>query len=84
MLLVAPPVQSGSWSWDDLVAAVSETLDLARVRAVEPGQLDGTPYAQLLPATVLSAAARAITIGTDLALNNETPLARGPFRPSKG
>jgi hypothetical protein len=84
MLLVAPPVQNGSWSWDDLVAAVSETLDMARVRAVEPGQLDGTPYAQLLPATVLSVAARAITIGTDLALNNDTPLARGPFRPSKG
>jgi hypothetical protein len=84
MLLVAPPVRSGSWSWDDLVAAVSETLDLARIRAVEPGQLEGTPYAQLLPATVLSVAARAITIGTDLALNNDAPLARGPFRPSKG
>ena len=37
------------------MAAVGETLDLVKVRAVEPGHLDGTPYAQLLPATVLSA-----------------------------
>jgi hypothetical protein len=84
LLLVAPPAQTGTWSWDDLVSAVNETLDLTRIRAVEPGHIDGTPYAQLLPATVLSAAARAITVTTDLSLNNETPPASGPFRPAKG
>ena len=30
MLLVVPPVLRGAWQWDDLVAALHETLDLAR------------------------------------------------------
>jgi hypothetical protein len=84
MLLVAPPARTGAWSWDDLLAAVGETLDLVKIRAVEPGHLDGTPYAQLLPATVLSAAARAITLTTDLSINNAAPLRGGPFRPARG
>jgi hypothetical protein len=83
-LLVAPPEQTGTWSWDDLIAAIGETMDLIRLRAVEPTQIDTTPYAQLLPATVLPASARAITVTTDLALNNDTTIAAGPFRPSKG
>ncbi len=63
---------------------MGETLDLTRTRAVEPGQIDGTAYAQLLPATVMPAAPRPITITTDLSVNNDTPLARGPFRPARG
>jgi hypothetical protein len=70
LLLVAPPVRTGAWDPADLVAAVMETLDLARSRAVEPGHLDGTAYAQLLPATVLSATRQQITISTDLAVAN--------------
>ena len=84
MLLVVPPARTGGWDWDDLAAAVGETLDLTRIRAVEPGHIDGTAYAQLLPATVLSAPARPITIGTDLSLNNDKLLAPGPFRPARG
>jgi hypothetical protein len=70
MLLVVPPVRTGTWQVADLVAAVTETFDLARTRLVEPAQLDGTGYAQLLPATVLSATRRPITISTDLATAN--------------
>ncbi|KOV28030.1 hypothetical protein ADK60_19155 [Streptomyces sp. XY431] len=77
MLLVVPPVRTGAWVWDDLVAAVRETFDLARVRAVEPGHLDGTAYAQFLPATVLSATRQPITISTDLAIANLRGKARG-------
>jgi len=84
MLLVVPPARTGTWKVDDLVAAVLETLDLARTRAVEPAQIDGTGYAQLLPATVMAAAARPITIATDLSVNNDTPLVSGPFRPPRG
>jgi hypothetical protein len=84
MLLVAPPARTGTWKWDDLVAAVGETLDLTRTRAVESGQIDGTAYAQLLPATVMSAAAQPITITTDLSVNNDAPLVGGPFRPARG
>jgi hypothetical protein len=70
MLLVVPPVRTGAWRVEDIVAAVNETYDLAQVRAVEPQHLDETAYAQLLPATVLSAPAQPITIGTDLAVGN--------------
>ncbi|MFB4295073.1 hypothetical protein [Actinomadura sp. NTSP31] len=70
MLLVAPPVRTGAWDVGDLVAAVNETFDLARSRAVEPEHLDDTPYAQLLPATVMSATRQPITISTDLAVAN--------------
>jgi hypothetical protein len=70
MLLVGPPVRTGGWSLDDLVAAVNETFDLARTRLVEPHQLDDSGYAQLLPATVLSATRQPITISTDLATAN--------------
>ncbi|MFI5593132.1 hypothetical protein ACIA5G_49355 [Amycolatopsis sp. NPDC051758] len=70
MLLVVPPVRTGTWQVTDLVAAVTETFDLARTRLVEPAQLDNTGYAQLLPATVLSATRRPITISTDLATAN--------------
>jgi hypothetical protein len=70
MLLVVPPARTGTWQFDDLVAAVNETFDLARTRLVEPAHLDDTGYAQLLPATVLSATRRPITISTDLATAN--------------
>ncbi|WP_435599761.1 hypothetical protein [Streptomyces sp. C10-9-1] len=70
MLLVTPPVRTGNWNSDDLVAAISETLDLAKSRAVEPEHLDSTAYAHLLPATVMSATRQPITISTDLATAN--------------
>jgi len=69
MLLVTPPKQDG-WQDGDLVAAITETFDLARLRAVEPAHLDNTAYAHLLPATVLSATRQPITISTDLAVTN--------------
>lgn len=70
MLLVVPPERTGTWRVEDLVAAVIETFDLARTRLVEPAHLDDTGYAQLLPATVLSATSQPITISTDLAIAN--------------
>ncbi|MGI8329751.1 hypothetical protein ACRYCC_07275 [Actinomadura scrupuli] len=70
LLLVVPPVKTGTWNSGDLVAALNETYDLMKARAVEPEHLDETAYAHLLPATVLSATRRPITISTDLATNN--------------
>lgn len=70
MLLVVPPVRTGAWREDDLVAAVTETFALARSRAVEPAHLEDTAYAHLLPATVLPAARQPITLTADLALCN--------------
>ncbi|TDD89279.1 hypothetical protein [Actinomadura rubrisoli] len=73
MLLVVPPVrdeQHRGWTAEDLVQAIAETFELAKIRAVEPQHLDGTAYAHLLPATVMSAAQEQITISTDLATAN--------------
>jgi hypothetical protein len=70
ILLITPAAASGTWQWDDLVGAVEETLDLAKKRAVEPSQLDNTPYAPLLPATVMAVTLYAISITTNLAAAN--------------
>jgi hypothetical protein len=58
MLLVAPPRSTGAWRWEDLVAALHETLDLVALRAVEPAHLESLPYAALLPATLSATQAR--------------------------
>jgi hypothetical protein len=50
-LLALPSSFDGAWSWEELVGAVNETLDAAKLRALEPTHLDTTPYDALLPAT---------------------------------
>jgi hypothetical protein len=50
-LLALPASFDGAWSWEELVGAVTETLDAAKLRALEPTHLDATPYDALLPAT---------------------------------
>jgi hypothetical protein len=56
LLLVTPAEFTGAWAWEDVVDSLRETLDFARKRAVEPTQIDGTPYARFLPAVVSSVA----------------------------
>ncbi|HTY30751.1 hypothetical protein [Mycobacterium sp.] len=70
ILLVTPAASTGTWLWDDLLGAVNETLDLAKLRAVEPSQLDETPYAMLVPATIMATTTYLITIATDLNVAN--------------
>jgi hypothetical protein len=70
ILLVTPATGDGVWHWDDLVAALHETLDLAKKRAVEPGQIDPTTYARFLPATIMAATKYGISISTIIAAVN--------------
>jgi hypothetical protein len=70
ILLVTPATASGTWQWDDLVGALNETLDLARVRAVEPAEVDPTPYSMLIPATITAASLYGISIVTSLSAAN--------------
>lgn len=65
MLLVTPHSFSGSWNWQHLVDALDETLDLARLRAIEPGHIDGKSYATFLPATVAASTFSPATIMFD-------------------
>ncbi len=69
-LLVTPATANGSWQWDDLTAALNETLDLAKSRAVEPVEIDRGPYSRFLPATVMAATLYGISITTTLAASN--------------
>ena len=69
MLLVVPPAQTGSWKWHDLTDALSETLDMAKQRGVEPAHVDRSNYAQLLPAVLVAFTTAAMTISTRLTSN---------------
>jgi hypothetical protein len=64
-LLVTPPRASGAWQWTDVLGALEETFSLARLRAVEPTQVESRPYAQFLPATVSAAALYGISISAN-------------------
>ena len=71
-ILLATPTQfSGAWRWEDLVNTLHETLDMARLRAVEPQQLDQTELSVFLPATILATTWRPVTIAADLARVNK-------------
>lgn len=70
LLLVTPTSFTGQWAWADVVDALHETLDLARIRAIEPVHIDATPYAQLLPATVSAVTHYPVTIALNYAINN--------------
>jgi hypothetical protein len=52
MLLVTPTKLTGNWQWNDLVDALSYTLDAAKSRAIEPEKIDKTAFASFLPAVL--------------------------------
>ncbi len=71
MLLVTPSEFKGQWSWQNVVNTLHDTLDLAKLRAVEPVQIDGTSYAQFLPATVSAVTVYPLmTVALNYAVNN--------------
>jgi hypothetical protein len=70
LLLATPPRFTGSWAWHDLVDTLTETLDAARLRTVEPGQLDGTDLSRFLPAVLSAVTTFPITASLNLAFNN--------------
>jgi hypothetical protein len=70
VMLLVTPTSERVWEWQDLVDALNETLDMAKKRAVEPVHVDDTPYARFLPATVMATTLYQISIGANLALNN--------------
>lgn len=70
LLLALPAEFTGAWEWEDLVDTVHETMDLARLRAIEPDQIDTTAYARFLPATISAVTFKPITAMLNLAANN--------------
>ena len=68
MLLATPPAFTGSWEWADLVNTLRQTLELLKLRGVEPDQIDQTAYAQFLPATVAPATLYPVTMAINYAI----------------
>jgi hypothetical protein len=69
-LLALPGQLDGRWHFQDLVDAVNDAFALARLRSVEPAQVDQTAYAQFLPATVAAVTLYDVTISANLARVN--------------
>lgn len=69
MLLVTPPEIKGNWSLDDILDTIISTMELAKVRAVEPDHISKTPLGQFLPMTVFYAAAYNTSVVTNLIHN---------------
>ena len=72
LLVVSPRSNPTTWTIDDLLGAVNETLDLAKKRTVEPDALAFTPLATVLPAVVAPVAQQAVTFTLDLGRTNGT------------
>lgn len=72
LLVVSPRSNPTTWTIDDLLGAVNETLDLAKKRTVEPDALAFTPLATVLPAMVAPVAQQAVTFTLDLGRTNGT------------
>jgi hypothetical protein len=53
LLAAVPAAADGKWTFAQLLATVNETLDLARLRMLEPDHLP-IPYGQMLPAIYVS------------------------------
>ena len=63
ILLAAPPAKAPRWSLGWLEATLLETLELAKLRAVDPDVLKGA--GSVLPATWLAFNAHNDTVSTD-------------------
>ena len=70
ILIAVPPTTAPSWDLDSLVAIVNETLDNAKMRALDLQSLD--PLAQVIPGIYLAANAGDDTIATNIAIKSET------------
>ena len=53
VLLAVPPSPGKHWTLDSLLRVVRETIDLAKLRAIDPDAVPGE-LAQLLPTSVLA------------------------------
>jgi hypothetical protein len=66
MLLVTPATPGDRWTWEDLRAAIPETFELAKKRAVEPRDIAKKPVARFLPATLMAFTTHAVSISSEL------------------
>ncbi|SFT99700.1 hypothetical protein SAMN04489724_3273 [Algoriphagus locisalis] len=51
LLLAVPPEKKGTWDFEALALCVEEAFNLAKLRSIEPDQVEASMFSQLLPAT---------------------------------
>lgn len=72
LLLAVTPRVTGAWQWDDLTATVLDTMERAKLRAVEPDMIETlTGFAALIPSTIAEFSTGRSTISLDFLLNLE-------------
>lgn len=69
-LMVLPTQIKNAWGWNELTAAMMDTLDEAKRRSVEPSLIDDTALARFLPATMATVTDYPITLQMNYAVNN--------------
>lgn len=70
LILAVSPVVDGGWNWDDLMGSLSDTLEWAKKRAVEPDLLNESAYTQILPMIMAPINALNTTANLDFGRNN--------------
>ena len=50
LLLAISPELKGNWKWENLLYTIEDTLDLTKIRLMEPEHLDQSMFSQVLPA----------------------------------
>jgi hypothetical protein len=67
LLLAVTPELTGAWSWNDLVGVLGDTLRRAKLRAVEPDQIQASALGHFLPAILTPVSSRpGATVTADL------------------
>ncbi|MEM9192388.1 MAG: hypothetical protein AAGF12_24650 [Myxococcota bacterium] len=71
ILVACPPQLLEGWRFDDLIACIGETVDQAKLRAIEPRHVAQSGYSPFLPATLFPMTKRReLIMGLDLSLND--------------
>jgi len=72
VLLAIAPAITGKWHWDDLAATVLDTMERAKLRAMEPDMIENlTGFSLLIPSTLAEFSTGRNTISLDYLLNVE-------------
>ncbi|MDO7174144.1 hypothetical protein [Mariniflexile sp. AS56] len=74
LLLSIPPVEGEDWQWEHLVDCVNDTLEMAKMRAVEPKHLRSDSLLfRILPGIIAAVNAEGHTASLDFGRNNTSP-----------
>jgi hypothetical protein len=70
ILMAVTPTVTGNWKWENLTETILDTIERAKLRAVEPDMLEKlNGFATLLPSTIAEFSTGKNTISLDYSLN---------------